>query len=136
MSTTEQKTKRAALLISALSAFLIPYMGSSTNIALPTIAKEFSMNAVLLSWVATAYLLSAAIFLVPFGKAADIYGRKKILGLGLIIYTSSSFISAFAFSGIMLIILRAIQGIGGSMIFGTGIAILTSVFPKNERGNE
>ncbi|MGA2298274.1 MAG: MFS transporter [FCB group bacterium] len=134
MSTTEQKTKRAALLISALSAFLIPYMGSSTNIALPTIAKEFSMNAVLLSWVATAYLLSAAIFLVPFGKAADIYGRKKILGLGLIIYTSSSFISAFAFSGIMLIILRAIQGIGGSMIFGTGIAILTSVFPKNERG--
>jgi EmrB/QacA subfamily drug resistance transporter len=134
MSTTEQKTKRAALLISALSAFLITYMGSSTNIALPTIAKEFSMNAVLLSWVATAYLLSAAIFLVPFGKAADIYGRKKILGLGLIIYTSSSFISAFAFSGIMLIILRAIQGIGGSMIFGTGIAILTSVFPKNERG--
>jgi len=50
-------------------------MGSSINVALPSIGREFSMDAVLLSWVATSYLLAAAMFLVPFGKLADIEGR-------------------------------------------------------------
>jgi len=126
--------KRFALLIATLSSFLTPFMGSSLNIALPSIGKEFTMDAVLLSWVATAYLLSAAMFLVPFGRIADIYGRKMVFTYGMLIYTFSSFLSGVSVSAVMLISLRILQGIGGAMILGTGVAILTSVFPAGERG--
>ena len=126
--------KRTALLIATLSSFLTPFMGSSVNIALPSIGKEFAMDAVLLSWVATAYLLAAAMFLVPFGKIADIQGRKKIFAYGILVYTLASLLCALSTSAIWLIGCRILQGIGSAMIFGTGVAILTSVFPVGERG--
>jgi len=69
--------RKPALLVTTLGSFLIPFMGSSVNIALPSIGKEFAMDAVLLSWITTSYLVSAAIFLIPFGRIADIHGRKK-----------------------------------------------------------
>ncbi len=126
--------KRSALTIATVSSFLGPFMGSSINIALPEIGHYFSMNAVTLGWVATSYLLTAAICLVPFGKISDIYGRKKIYTTGIIIYTLSSLFCAVSFSSASLIVSRAIQGIGSAMIFSTGMVILTSVFPPNERG--
>nr|MDO8098654.1 MFS transporter [Candidatus Njordarchaeota archaeon] len=126
--------RRSALLIATLSSFLTPFMGSSVNIALPTIGTYFGMDAVSLSWVATAYLLAAAVFLVPLGRIADIHGRKKVFALGIMIDTVSSFLGAISASGLMLIFFRFLQGIGGAMIFGTGIAILTSVFPPERRG--
>ncbi len=127
-------SKKAVLLVVTLSSFLAPFMGSSINIALPSIAKEFVMDAVSLSWVATSYLLATAVFLVPFGRIADIHGRKRIFTYGISIYTVSSILSAISTSAVMLISFRILQGIGGAMIFGTGVAILTSVFPVGERG--
>jgi len=109
-------------------------MGSSINIALPSIGREFNMDAVLLAWIATSYLLSATVFLLPFGRIADIYGRRRIFTWGIVIYTISSLLSALSTSAAMLIAFRIVQGIGGAMIFGTGVAILTSVFPVEERG--
>jgi EmrB/QacA subfamily drug resistance transporter len=126
--------QNVALLVTTMGAFLAPFMSSSINIALPAIGKEFAMNAVLLGWVATSYLLAAAIFLIPFGKIADMYGRKKIFTYGMGVYTVSSFLSAVAPSAMLLIGFRIFQGLGSAMIFGTGIAILTSVFPAEERG--
>jgi EmrB/QacA subfamily drug resistance transporter len=123
-----------ALIVTTLGSFLIPFMGSSINIALPSIGKEFGMNAVLLSWVTTSYLLTIAIFLVPSGRIGDIYGRKKVFSYGFIIYTFSSFLSAASPSAFFLIFFRILQGIGASMTFSTGVAILTSVFPSGERG--
>ena len=127
-------SKRVVLLIAIMSSFLTPFTSSSVNIALPSIGTQLSLNAVALSWVATAYLLAAAAFLVPFGRIADIYGRKMILRLGIIIDVTASILCATSNSGEWLIVFRAFQGVGGAMIFGTGIAILTSVFPANERG--
>lgn len=109
-------------------------MGSSINIALPAIGEEFGMSAVLMSWVATSYLLSSALFLVPFGRIADIYGRKKVFFYGILIFTAASGLCAAAQSPAMLIALRVVQGLGSAMIFGTGVAILTSAFPAGERG--
>lgn len=126
--------RRTVLLIATLGSFITPFMGSSVNIALPAIASEFDMSAVLLGWVATGYLLTAAMFLVPFGRIADIKGRKKIFTYGIALYTVTSFLSAIAPSGLALISFRVLQGVGGAMIFGTGVAILTSVFPPGERG--
>jgi len=127
-------TKRTALFVASLASFLTPFMGSSVNIALPSIGQEFGMNAILLSWVATSYLLAAAVFLVPFGRIADMYGRKRIFTFGIVLYTLSSLLCATSTSATLLISFRVLQGIGGAMIYGTGVAILTSVFPVGERG--
>jgi EmrB/QacA subfamily drug resistance transporter len=104
------------------------------NIALPTIGKELSLDAVILGWIATAYLLSTAALLVPFGRIADIYGRKKIFIFGTVIHTLSSLLSGMANSATMLISCRVFQGIGGAMVVGTAAALLITVFPANERG--
>ena len=79
--------KKSALIIATLNSFITPFMGSSINIALPAIEKEFHIDAVLLSWIATAYLLAVAVSLVPFGRFADIYGRKKVFTAGVILFT-------------------------------------------------
>lgn len=135
MSTIAGKSlERATLIVTSFAAFVTPFIGSATNIALPAIGIEFSANAVMLSWVATSFLLSAAVFLAPFGRLADIVGRKKIFNLGLIIFTIASFFCAFSPNITILIFWRIIQGIGGALIFGTAMAIVTSVFPREKRG--
>jgi EmrB/QacA subfamily drug resistance transporter len=127
-------TRRCALVIAALSSFLPPFMAASINIALPAIGAEFSMDAVLLGWIATSYLLAAAVFLIPFGRLADIHGMKKIFVIGLAVYTIASLLSAVAPSANVLIAVRIIQGVGSAMLFSTGTAILICLFPPHERG--
>jgi EmrB/QacA subfamily drug resistance transporter len=127
-------SKGVVLLVATIASFIFPFTGSAVNIALPSIGKELSLDAVMLGWIATAYLLSSATFLVPFGRIADIYGRKKIFTCGMVIYTLSSFLAGMASSANMLIPCRVFQGIGGAMLAGTAVALLTTVFPANERG--
>jgi EmrB/QacA subfamily drug resistance transporter len=126
--------KRVVLLVAAMASFLTPFMGSSVNVALPSIGREFSADAVTLSWITTIYLLTAAMFLVPLGRVADITGRRRIFLLGMLGYTAVSLLCAIAGSEEMLIALRAAQGFTDAMMFGTSIAIVTSVFPPGERG--
>ena len=126
--------RRCALVIATMTSFVPPFLASSINIALPAIGAEFSMDAVLLGWIATSYLLTAAVFMVPFGKFADIYGMKKIFLIGLFIFTLSSMLAYLASSTAILMASRVLQGIGSAMIFGTGTAILVNVFPVQERG--
>ena len=126
--------KMSALLIATIASFLTPFMGSSVNIALPAIASEFATDAILLSWIPTAFLLTSAMFAVPFGRIADIHGMKKIFTYGIIIFTAASLLSAMAPSAFALIGFRILQGIGSAMIFVTGLAIITSAFPPQERG--
>ena len=126
--------KKVVLLVATMTFFLFPFVASSVNIALPSIGRDLSLDAVTLAWVATAYLLSSAAFLVPFGRMADIHGRKKIFTLGIAIFTFTSLLSGMASSGVMLIALRVLQGVGVAMFVGTGVALLTSAFPAAERG--
>lgn len=126
--------KRVVLIIAAIGSFLTPFMGSSIVVALPFIGKEFGMNTVSLNWSATAFLLASAIFVVPFGRLSDIYGRRKTYLWGIIIFAAASILCGISVSTHMFIAARAIQGFGGAMIFGTGVAILTSVYPPKERG--
>ncbi|MCJ7669858.1 MAG: MFS transporter [Dehalococcoidia bacterium] len=126
-------SKGVVLLVATTASFIFPFMGSAVNIALPRLGKELSLDAVMLGWIATAYLLSSATFLVPFGRIADIYGRKKIFTWGIVIFTLSSLFAGMASSVAMLISCRVFQGIGGAMLAGTAVALLTTVFPANER---
>ena len=127
-------SKGLVLLATTTASFVFTFMASAVNIALPTIGRELSLDAVTLGWLATCYLLSSATFLVPFGRIADIYGRKKIFTCGIVVFALSSLLSGIANSATMLIACRVFQGIGGAMLAGTSVALLTTVFPANERG--
>jgi len=127
-------SRNTALFIAILAGFLTPFDLSAVNIALPTLAREFSMDAIQMGWVSTAYLLASAVFLVPFGRIADIYGRKRVFATGLSLFTLASFLMIMAPSAPAVILLRILQGFGSAMIFGTAVAILTSVTPPEQRG--
>lgn len=126
--------KNTVLITVVLGSFLIPFMGTSLNIALPSIGAEFALDAILLSWIPTVFILANAALILPFGRLADIKGRKKIFLYGVITYTFASFLAAVSPSGILLLIFSFLQGVGCSMIFGTGVALISSVFRPRERG--
>lgn len=135
MSSTDSKAYRNTILfIICMATTLIPFMGSALNLAMPIIAKDFSLNAISMSWVVSIFLLSSAIFPIPFSKLADRIGRKKIFIGGIIIFMISTILCGLSNSGLTLIVNRFFQGIGASMMFATNMAILTAVFPANERG--
>ncbi|MDF2988684.1 MAG: hypothetical protein K0R50_4194, partial [Eubacterium sp.] len=126
--------KQAVLISIMVSALLPSFMSSSVTVALPSMGKELGMNVAALSWISTAYLLAAVAFLVPFGRAADIYGRKRIFLWGVALLTLTSILCTFSQSEWQIIALRALQGIGGCMLSSTGIAIVSSAYPDGERG--
>ncbi|PWB75185.1 MAG: MFS transporter [Holophagae bacterium] len=131
---TDTSIRRAAVTVSVLSGFITPFMGSAVNVALPAIAKNFGLDMVEINWVATAYLLAAGMFLLPFGRLADIYGRKRVFVLGMLLYAVTSALAASATGGSFFIMCRGLQGVAGAMVFGTGMAILSSVYGPGERG--
>jgi MFS family permease len=109
-------------------------MASAVNIALPKIANELGMNAIILSWIVTAYILTSASLLLPFGRLADIYGRKKIFIWGAFTFCLGNLFCIFTTSIPLLIGSRVIQGIGLSMMLSTSIAMLSSFYPPEKRG--
>ncbi|HHW06674.1 MAG TPA: MFS transporter [Clostridia bacterium] len=126
--------RKYALVSATMAAFLTPFMGSSINLAIPAIGEEFQTSAVLLSWVVSSYLLASAAFLVPMGRLADMIGRKKVFISGIFLFALFSFLSGLARNIQTFLLFRVLQGAGSAMIFGTNMAILTSVFPPQERG--
>ncbi len=129
-----QSNRNSVLFVMCLATILVPFMGSSMNLALPVIAKEFSLNAISLSWIVSIFLLTSAILPVPFSRLGDMVGRKKIFMIGVLIFTIASILCGFSTSGTLLLFYRFLQGFGASMMFATNMAILTSIFPPNERG--
>jgi len=132
--TPDKSLKRSVLLVSAFAAFLTPFLGSAIYLALPSIGKDLNSTALELGWIASGFILSSAMFLLPVGRLADIFGRKKIFTYGILLFTISTLLIVFSWNIESLIIFRVIQGIAGAMIFGTSLAILTSVFGPGERG--
>lgn len=125
---------RMVLLAAAVASFITPFMASSVNIALPSIAADFGIGMGGLGWIATSYLLASAAFLLPFGRLADIYGRKKIFVAGNFLYAVASLLSAVSPAALFLIVFRVFQGIAAAMIFATSVAIVTSAVSPKERG--
>ena len=126
--------KWVALLVIAITSTVITFMMSAVNIAVPMIGEQFKMEAVLLGWVVTAMTLPQAAILLPAGRLADIYGRKKLFIYGMGLFTVSTFLCGIAASGAMLVVFRVFQGISAGMVFGISTAIVTSIFPSEERG--
>jgi len=126
--------QKATIIVVIITAFVTTFTGSALNLSIPTMGKEFHVSASLIGWVVTAYMLAVAALSVPFGRLADITRRKKILVLGIFVFSLSSLASAFAWNFWIILLLRIVQGMGGAMIFSTNTAVLVSAFPENERG--
>lgn len=126
--------RRAALIAVTMISFSTPFMLSGVNIGLPAIGRELALSAIVQSWVATAYSLSTAVFLLPSGKLADIYGRKRLFVLGVILYALGTALCALAGSAATLLASRVFQGVGAALISATSVAILTSIYPPLQRG--
>jgi len=131
---SDKAFKRSVMIVAAFAAFLTPFLGSAVNLALPAISKDLDASAIGLGWIISSFILSSSIFLLPFGRMADIIGRKKVFSAGILLFTISAFLIVFSRNLTFLIIMRIIQGISGAMIFGTSLAIITSVFDVGERG--
>ena len=128
------ETKRNTLLTITMASFLTPFVGSAINLAIPAIGAQYNASALHLSWVVTSYILASAAFLVPFGRMADMVGRKKVYLTGLLIFALCSLLCGLSSSVETLIAFRCLQGVGSAMMFSTAMAILTSVFAPQERG--
>jgi len=126
--------KIAVLITLSITSFLVPYMGSSLNLALPELARAFDLDAKKLGWINSAFLIATAIFQVPFAKIADLFGRKKVFLLGVAFFGISSVACAGAWDFASLIVFRVFAGLGSAMIFGTNLAILSATYESGERG--
>jgi EmrB/QacA subfamily drug resistance transporter len=127
--------KWAVFAIVAIGVFMGTLDSSIVNISLPTIARNFGVPlGGAIEWVIIAYLVMNAAALLTAGRLSDLVGRKTIWSAGLVIFTASSALCGAAFSLWFLIVARALQGLGGALLFSTSPAILTSAFPEEERG--
>ncbi len=131
---TEPVSSGTTLFIVSAVQFLAPFMMSAVGVALPAIGQFYTASAVSLSLVEMTYILALSLFLLPAGRLADIYGRKKMFTTGVIIFTLATTLLPFAPSIWVFIAFRFLQGVGASFNISTSIAILSAVFPKEHRG--
>ncbi len=103
-------------------------------VSLPTVMAEFQASVTVIQWIILAYLIIITVTLLPFGRLADMYGRKQIYTLGFVVFTLGSGLCGASGSVEQLAIYRALQALGAAMLMANGMAITSSVFPANERG--
>ena len=126
--------KQRVLAAVFITSFMGPFMGSSLNIAIPSIADSFAVPAQELSWVSTIYLLGSVAFLVPFGRLADILGRRRIYAAGSAAVAVTTFLGGAAPSVPFLLTCRLLQGVALALIFSTSMAMLVASHAPGERG--
>ncbi|WP_081361118.1 MFS transporter [Neomoorella thermoacetica] len=127
--------RRWLILFAVMAAGIMgPIDGSVVNVALPTIGRVFNVDLNTVGWVSMAYLLVLGSLILTYGRLGDMYGFRRVLLTGIVIFTIASGICALAPNIWVLIVFRAVQAIGAGMFMAMGPAIITSVFPPYERG--
>ncbi|MGW3044863.1 MFS transporter [Kitasatospora sp. NPDC001159] len=116
------------LLLLCLSEFMMSLDFSIVNVSLPVIQDNLGFGAGDLVWVVTAYVLAFGGFLIVGGRLADLYGRRRLLVLGLVGFTGASLLAGLADSPGQLIALRAVQGLCAAAVTPAALATLTTTF--------
>ncbi|HDR7671492.1 TPA: DHA2 family efflux MFS transporter permease subunit, partial [Bacillus wiedmannii] len=129
----EQKKGFKIVLLMCLGIFLCMIDTTIMNIALPAIQSDLNTSLEKMSWILNVYTMSIAVFAIPLGRIADIFGKAKIYIIGLFIFGLGSMLCAFANSGELLILFRFIQSIGAAILFPTAMVIGVSAVPLAKR---
>ncbi|MBM3146818.1 MAG: DHA2 family efflux MFS transporter permease subunit, partial [Actinobacteria bacterium] len=122
------------LALSSVGAFMGPLDGSIVSVALPAVSGDLRLSFGEAIWVQAVYLLAMAILLIPLGRLADQRGRMRYYLGGVALFTVASVASGLSVDGLMLIVSRAFQGAGAALMVATSAAIVTAVFPPQQRG--
>jgi len=104
------------------------------NVALPDIQRSLHSSFSDLQWVVDAYSLTLAAFLLTAGVVGDIYGRREVFAIGLIVFSLASLVCGLSTTPLMLNLARAVQGVGGAIMFATSLALIASAFTGRDRG--
>ena len=122
------------LIAVSVAIFMLLLDITVVNVALPSIQAALKSSFSDLQWVVNAYALTLAAFLLTAGSVADLIGRRRVFVLGLIVFTASSAVCGLSTTPLMLNLARAVQGVGGAMMFATSLALLAQAFHGRERG--
>jgi len=112
----EASSGRAVLVATILASSMAFIDGSALNVALPALQTDLGLNGSQLLWVTNAYLLVLSALILLGGSLGDRYGRKRVFGIGICIFTLASMACGFAQDANFLILMRAVQGIGGALL--------------------
>jgi EmrB/QacA subfamily drug resistance transporter len=126
--------KWIALSVTTLGSAMAAIDSSIVVLALPSIMTRLHSDLVTMIWVLMGYILMSTVFLMLFGRLADMFGRVRMYNAGFVVFTFGSLLCAFAGSGAELVVFRLIQGVGGAMLMANAMAIITEAFPPGERG--
>lgn len=129
-----KKEKIIAFIPLAIACFLTVLDGTIVNVSLPTLAKYFNTDITGISWVSTAYLIPFSALLINFSKIADIYGRKKLFLIGLVVFGVSSICCGLSTSLFMIISFRILQGFGAAILTPLAIPLGIELFGKAAMG--
>ena len=125
---------KSVLYTMMVAAFLNPFASSSLTMSFPDMMCEFGASTNDMAWVVEAFLLCCTVAVIPAGKLADIYGKRKLFYIGSIVFTMISGLMCFVSSVEMLTVYRALQGIALGIVYTTSMSILTLSVPVERRG--
>ena len=125
-----------AFALLAVSYFMTIIDLTIVNVSLPTIGRDLHFSATNLQWVVTAYALTFGGFMLLGGRAADLLGRRRILMLGLAMFTAASLACALATSEAFLIGSRAVQGLGAAIMLPAALSIVMNMFAEGAERNK
>jgi EmrB/QacA subfamily drug resistance transporter len=131
-----QRAKNLALLLLAMTQFVIVIDASIVNVALPTIGRALHFSHDSLSWVVNAYTLTFGGFLLLGGRLADLMGRRRMFVSGLVLFSLASLAGGLAQSEAWLLVARAVQGLGAAIISPAALSILTTTFAEGAERNK
>jgi EmrB/QacA subfamily drug resistance transporter len=117
-----------------LGTFMLLLDITIVNVALPDIQRALLSSFSGLQWVVDAYALTLAAFLLTAGSLADMYGRRLMYLIGVVVFTCASMLCGFAVNTLMLQLSRGLQGVGGAIMFAVSLALLADAFRGKDRG--
>ena len=130
-----ERQKNRALLLLAMTQFVIVIDASIVNVALPSIGSHLHFSQDSLTWVVNAYTLTFGGFLLLGGRMADLLGRRKMFMLGLVVFSLASLLGGLAQSEAWLIVARAVQGLGAAIVSPAALSIITNTFADGPERN-